>query len=84
MKTATMTVRMSEKTKERINKLALSVNRPKSFILDQAIKEYLSVHEWQVIEIKKAVKRAGSPDAKWKSHESLKKAWEAKLENYLA
>ncbi len=81
MKTATMTVRMSQETRKRINNLALSTNRTRSYILDQAINEYLSVHEWQVLEIKNAVKHADSPDAKWTSHENVKKAWEAKLED---
>ena len=81
MKTSTMTVRMSEETKARINNLALSINRPKSYILDQAIHEYLNVNEWQVAGIKKAVQRADSPNAKWTSHENVKAAWEAKLEN---
>ncbi len=81
MKTATMTVRISQETKARINDLALSINRPKSYILDQAINDYLNVHEWQVVGIKKAVQQANSPNAKWTSHDDVKKAWETKLEN---
>lgn len=81
MKTATMTIRISEETKSRINNLALSINRPKSYILDQAIHEYLSVHEWQINEIQKAVQQADSPDATWTNHEDVKKAWEKRLEN---
>ncbi|RLB73005.1 MAG: CopG family transcriptional regulator [Deltaproteobacteria bacterium] len=79
MKTATMTVRMEVETRERLSRLAKVVNRSKSFILDQAIREYLAVHEWQIREIDKAVAFADSSAAKWTEHETVKAKWENKL-----
>jgi len=80
MKNATMTVRMSSEIKDRLNKLANATHRTKSYILDQAINQYLNAHEWQVLDIEKAVKYADSPEAEWVDHEDMKAKWEAKLE----
>jgi predicted transcriptional regulator len=75
---------MTPKTKERLTRLADAVNRSKSYILDQAIQEYLDTHEWQVLETKQAVKHADSPLAEWKSHDAVKAKWENKLADKVA
>jgi predicted transcriptional regulator len=81
MKDTTMTVRMSQETKSRLNQLAEATNRTKSYLLDQAIIDYLSIHEWQALETKKAVNLANSPHAEWIDHQSIKSKWIAKLED---
>ena len=78
MKNATMTVRTSMEIKNRLNRFAQTTHRTKSYILDQAINEYLDTHEWQVLEIEKAVERADSLDAEWVNHEDMKSKWESK------
>ena len=52
MKDATMTVRMSQETKRRLTQLAEATNRTRSYLLDQAINDYLNIHEWQALETK--------------------------------
>ncbi|HFD33451.1 MAG TPA: ribbon-helix-helix protein, CopG family [Gammaproteobacteria bacterium] len=84
MKSSTMTVRMAPQTRERLTRLAEAVNRSKSYILNQAIQEYLDTHEWQVLEIEKAVKHADSPLAEWKNHDTVKTKWEKKLAHKVA
>ncbi len=81
MKNTTMTVRMTQETKNKLNQLAEATNRTKSYLLDQAINDYLSNHEWQILETKKAVNIANSPQAEWIDHESLKGRWMNKLED---
>ncbi len=81
MKDATMTVRMSQETKRRLTQLAKATNRTKSFILDQAINDYLNIHEWQALETKKAVDIANGHYAEWLDHGNLKAEWIAKLED---
>ena len=79
MKSSTMTIRMASETRERLSRLADAVNRSKSFILNQAIREYLDSHEWQVLEIEKAVKHADTTKAEWTDHDTVKTKWEKKL-----
>ena len=82
MKDATMTVRMSQETKRRLTQLAEATNRTRSYLLDQAINDYLNIHEWQALETKKAVDMANnSPHAEWVDHQNIKAEWIAKLED---
>lgn len=81
MKDATMTVRMSHTTKNRLAQLAKATSRTKSYIVDHAINDYLSTHEWHVLETKKALDYAESPDAEWLDHQSVKSMWAEKLED---
>ena len=47
----TLTMRIDDKTKHRLEKLAKSTSRTKSYLITHAIKDYLEVNEWQVQEI---------------------------------
>jgi RHH-type transcriptional regulator, rel operon repressor / antitoxin RelB len=62
MSSKILTLRLDERLKERLEKLAESTRRSKSFLAAEAIREYVSVNEWQVSEIKKAVKEADRGD----------------------
>ena len=81
MKSATMTVRMTEDTKARLTRLAKATHRTKAFVLDKAIQEYLDAHEWQVLETVKAVELADSDQAEWGNHADVKAKWEQRREN---
>ena len=48
MPSATFTVRVDEADKERLEALARSTGRSRSFLAAEAIAEYLEVNEWQV------------------------------------
>jgi RHH-type transcriptional regulator, rel operon repressor / antitoxin RelB len=54
----TMTVRLSSELKERLDRLAESTRRSKSYLAVQAIAEYVDGNAWQVEEIRKAVEKA--------------------------
>ena len=52
MPSATFTVRVDSAVKKRLEKLAKSTGRSRSFIAAEAIGSYLDVNEWQVAGIK--------------------------------
>ena len=55
MRSATFTVRVDATAKKRLERLAKSTGRSRSFLAAEAINEYLDVNEWQVAGIKKAI-----------------------------
>jgi RHH-type rel operon transcriptional repressor/antitoxin RelB len=79
MNSTTLTIRMDEKTKERLDRLAKSLDRSKSFIASHAIEDYLEVNEWQMQEIAAGMREAEA--GRIIGHENVKAKWEARLEN---
>ena len=51
----TFTVRVDSAVKKRLEKLAKSTGRSRSFLAAEAIEEYVDVNEWQVAGIKRAM-----------------------------
>lgn len=74
MTSATMTLRLDNKLKKRLDKLATLSERTKSFLAAEAIKEYLDLHEWQMTEIKTAMTEADN--LKLVDHANIVKYWE--------
>jgi predicted transcriptional regulator len=70
MTTATFTVRVDTATKKRLEKLAKSTGRTRSFLAAEAISEYLDVNEWQVAGVKRAI--ASIESGKGVSHDQVK------------
>ena len=54
----TMTLRLEDDVKARLDKLADATQRSKSFLAAEAIREYVENNEWQIREIKAALKEA--------------------------
>ncbi len=57
-----LTLRLDAKLKSQLDRLSKSMNRSRSFVAAQAIQEYVSVNEWQIGEIKKALVEADRGD----------------------
>ena len=55
MSSTTFTVRVETDVKKRLEKLAKSTGRSRSFLAAEALSEYLDVNEWQVAGVRKAV-----------------------------
>jgi RHH-type rel operon transcriptional repressor/antitoxin RelB len=55
MPSTTFTVRVDPSVKKRLEKLAKSTGRSRSFLAAEAISEYLEINEWQVAGIKQAI-----------------------------
>lgn len=58
----TMTLRLEDDVKARLDKLADATQRSKSFLAAEAIREYVENNEWQIREIKAALKEANAGD----------------------
>ncbi|MGE3646238.1 MAG: CopG family ribbon-helix-helix protein [Beijerinckiaceae bacterium] len=54
----TLTIRISQETKDRLEAVAQSNRRSKSFLAAEAIEEYLAVQAWQIEHIEKAKEAA--------------------------
>lgn len=55
MKSTTFTVRVETGVRKRLERLAKSTGRSRSFLAAEAINEYLETNEWQVAGIKRAI-----------------------------
>jgi RHH-type rel operon transcriptional repressor/antitoxin RelB len=55
MRSTTFTVRVDQRAKKRLEKLAENTGRSRSYLAAEAINEYLDVNEWQVTGIKRAI-----------------------------
>jgi RHH-type transcriptional regulator, rel operon repressor / antitoxin RelB len=53
-----ITVRVDRKTRTRLDKLAGAMDRTRSRVAAEAIRAYIELNEWQIAEIKEALKEA--------------------------
>jgi RHH-type rel operon transcriptional repressor/antitoxin RelB len=72
-----MTVRVEPEVKTKLDKLAKATARTKSFLIADAIREYVELNEWQVEAIQEGIRQADA--GKLITHDKLKKKWERKL-----
>jgi len=56
--TATLTIRIDQDTRDRLEAAAKNQKRSKAFLANEAIKEYLAVQEWQERRIRDALASA--------------------------
>ena len=74
----TMTIRLEDGFKERLESLAEATHRSKSFLAAEAIRDYVENNEWQIGEIRSALKEADAGDfASDKDVAALAKKWKA-------
>ncbi|HRY88346.1 MAG TPA: CopG family ribbon-helix-helix protein [Rubrivivax sp.] len=57
-----MTIRLEDEVKDRLDRLADSTNRSKSYLAAEAIREFVETNEWQIAEIRAALKEADAGD----------------------
>jgi predicted transcriptional regulator len=58
----TMTVRLEDDVKDRLDRLAESTQRSKSFLAAEAIRDYIDTNEWQIAETHAALSEADAGD----------------------
>jgi predicted transcriptional regulator len=58
----TMTIRLEPDLKSRLDKLSVATRRSKSFLAAEAVREFIELNEWQIEEIRDAVREADSGD----------------------
>ena len=71
-----MTIRVDRKTKNRLEKLAKAMERSKSYVAAEAIRAYVELNEWQITEIRTALKEADASDFASESQvEAVRRKW---------
>ena len=68
---ATLSIRVPDEVGERLEKLAESTGRTRSFLTLDALRRYLAQEEWQVQAIRTAVERADNGVASYALHEAV-------------
>jgi RHH-type transcriptional regulator, rel operon repressor / antitoxin RelB len=72
--TTTITVRLNAGLKAKLEALALSTQRSKSWLAAEAITAYIEQESWQIQQIEEAIQQADHPNAEWIAHEDVS-AW---------
>jgi predicted transcriptional regulator len=76
---AVLTLRLDSKLKKQLDSLSKATSRTRSFLAAEAIREYVSLNEWQVAEIRKGIDEADRGDfASEKAVEKMVKKWSAR------
>lgn len=76
MSSTTITVRLEEEVKDRLDQLAESTQRSKSFLASEAIRQFVENNEWQIAEIKAGLKEADAGDfASDREVQRVRKKW---------
>lgn len=60
--TTTMTIRLNTVLKQQLDRLSKVTNRSKSFLAAEALRDFIEVNEWQILEISHAIKEADDED----------------------
>lgn len=79
LKAASLTVRVKPETRIRLDNLARVTRRSKSYVIEEALEQYLDVNEWQIRGIQDALIEADSPGAVFEDHDEVIAKWEAKV-----
>ena len=74
----TLTFRLEDEIKDRLDQLAEATQRSKSFLAAEAIRQFVEDNEWQIAEIQVAMKEADSNDfASDKDVAAIARKWKA-------
>ena len=79
LKATSVTVRVKPTTKTRLEALAHATRRSKSYVIEEAIEQYLDLNEWQIDGIVQALNEADGPDPVFVDHDEVLAKWEAKV-----
>ena len=77
----TLTVRLDKRLKKKLDKLAGTTKRSKSFLAAEAIANFVELNEWQIKEIKAGIKEAD--EGRMVEHGKVKawvESWDTKKE----
>ena len=72
----TMTIRLEDEVRDRLDQLAEATQRSKSFLAAEAIRAFVETNEWQICEIRAALREADAGDfASDKDVAALSRKW---------
>ena len=61
-KTASVSIRIRPELNEQIEALAAAMDRPKSWVCERALEDFVSLQKWQIGEIQKGLAEADAGD----------------------
>lgn len=56
--TSAKTIRLAPELDKEVSKIAKALNRPKSWVIEQAIKEFVALQEWHLAAIEEGIRDA--------------------------
>lgn len=59
-KTATVSIRLDVELNDRLAAVAAALDRPKSWVVEQAVEDFIAIQEWQLAAIEAGVQAADS------------------------
>ena len=62
MEKVNVTIRLEKDSVKFLDTLAKSYDRDRSYLIKEAVRSYISLHRWQIDEIKKAITEADAGD----------------------
>jgi predicted transcriptional regulator len=62
MDRTTVTFRISNRLRDELDALAQSMERDRSFVLNEAVAAYLDTHRWQIAHIEEGIRQADAGD----------------------
>jgi RHH-type transcriptional regulator, rel operon repressor / antitoxin RelB len=84
LKAASLTVRVKPDTRNRLDTLVRVTRRSKSYVIEEALEQYLDVNEWQIKGVQDALTEADRPGAKFTDHTEVLAYWEARVASKVA
>ena len=69
-------VRLDDETLTRVGQIAEAMDRPRAWLMAEAIKQYVAREEWFIRELEKGVKAAN--EGRLIDHADVRAKWEAK------
>ena len=69
-------VRLDDETLARVGQMAEAMDRPRAWLIAEAVKQYVAREEWFIREVKKGVKAAD--EGHLIDHTDIKAKWEAR------
>jgi predicted transcriptional regulator len=77
--TKVTSVRLEDELASKLEALATSIDRPKAWVIEQAIKSYVDEQSWQVQAIREAMEEYRSGKAELIPHEQVMEELEARI-----
>jgi len=81
--TGRMSISVSPEKQAKLDAIAASADRSRSYVVNEAIDHYLDLYDWQIRRIEERLERAGSSDAGWIAHDEVFSKLRAKLASRL-
>lgn len=77
METQTLTFRAKRKRVRELDQLAKALDRDRSYLLNEAVDQYLAIHEYHLRQIKEGLAQARA--GKLMDYEEVKAGWKKRL-----